>query len=567
MLLEQTKFAKTYKNIIRYKQIIAVLIKHGFYDFVENSKLLQHLHPKDKQGIPTPNEAVTTPGTKTHWERVRLVLEELGPTFIKLGQFASNRPDLIPDKLCVELHKLLDHVPPFSDEEAANLIETELGDEIENVFDQFAASPVASASIAQVHIGVLKNGKKVAVKIQRPGIKKVILSDLEVMFHIAALIKKHVSAAQVIDPIAIVEEFKEGILAEIDFKNESLNLEKFKNLFSENPNLIVPDIYKEYSTERLMIMEYIEGHNLSNLSPDSPPEGVVYSRVTKNCAQIVLQQIFEYGYFHADPHAGNIIICENNKICLVDFGLMGILPPKHKSYLCQMIYGLVDNNTEQIVRAILKISLNKEVENKNVLENEVFKIIDSYVHLPLKDINISHFLRDIISTIVKNKISLPSNMYVLMKSMVSLEGTARKFNPDFNMLSHIEPFVKRMMYEDTSPGKLMKELYTSSFAYIRLIRDLPVEIQDILDLIKNKTLKMQFEHKGLEPMLEKHDQIVNRLSFAVVTASMLIGSAILLKAHIPPKIGSISLFGAGTFLFSLFMGCILLISILKHGKM
>ena len=578
MLLEQTRLGKKYKNIVRYKRIISVLLKHGFNDFVEHSKLLHNLHPKDQRRLTQPKDkkhhhnhpqkhSPRPHVPLTHWVRIRLVLEELGPTFIKLGQFVSNRPDLIPDELCEELQKLLDHVPPFANDTAVEILEKSLKTDIKSVFKKFDEQPFSSASIAQVHEGFLKDGTKVAVKIQRPGIKSIIHSDLEIMFHIAGLIKKHVKGADVINPVSIVEEFKDGILSEIDFENEARNLEKFKRLFSKNSIIVIPSTYKKYVSEHVLVMDYIEGTNLSDISPKKPPEGIVLTKITSNIAKLVLKQIFEKGYFHADPHSGNIIICEDNKICFIDFGLMGILPPKHKNYLCQMIYGLVDNDADHITRAVLKLSLNKEVENRAGLENEIFKIIEAYIHLPLEDINISHFLRDIIGVIVRNKLTLPSNIYILLKSLISLEGTVRKYEPGFNMLAHIEPFVKRMMYEDSSPRKMIKELYVSGFNYIRLIKDLPIEIRDIFELVKNKTLKIQFEIRGMEPMLEKHDQIVNRLSFSIITASMLIGSALLLKARIPPMIGHVSLIGGVTFLFSLFMGCLLLISILRHGKM
>jgi ubiquinone biosynthesis protein len=567
MLLEQTKIGKKYKNIIRYKQIISVLIKHGFYDFVEHSKLLKNLHPKEQQGIPKPEVQNATAPKGNHWVRVRLVLEELGPSFIKLGQFVSNRPDLIPDDLCEELQKLLDHVPPFDNNEALKLLEQELNISVEEEFAEFDVAPFSSASIAQVHKAVLKDGHPVAIKIQRPGIKKIINSDLEVMYHIAELIKKHVAAAEVIDPVSIVEEFKEGILSEIDFENEANNINKFKMLFKGDDKLIIPNVFRNYVTEHILIMDFIDGINLSDLSPADPPKHLNMKKLVSNFTDLVLKQIFEVGFFHADPHAGNIIICEGNKICLVDFGLMGILPPKHKTLLCEMIFGLVNNNAEQIMRAVVKISLNKEIEDKNTLENEIYKIVESYIHLPLEEINISHFLRDLISTIVKNKIILPSTMYILLKSLISLEGSARKYEPSFNMLAHIEPYVRKMIFENSSPKKFLKDLYTSGFDYFKLLKELPIEIRDIFDLIKSKTLKIQFEIKGLEPMLEKHDQIVNRLSFSIVTASMLIGSTLILKSHIPPMIGKLSLIGAITFAFSLFMGVLLLISILRHGKM
>ena len=387
------------------------------------------------------------------------------------------------------------------------------------------------------------------------------------MRNFAEIIKKHVKGADVIDPVSIVEEFKDGIHEEIDFGNEASNIHKFHTLFADAKNIVIPKIFRELTTEHVLVMEFISGHNLSDISPKKPPENIDCQVVTSNIADLVLKQIFENGFFHADPHPGNIIICEDNTICFVDFGLMGLLPPKHKAILCQMIFGLVDNNSEQIMRGVLKLSINKEIESKEYLENQIYKIVESYIHLPLEEINISHFLRDLINTIVKNRIILPSNIYILLKALISLEGTVRKFDPRFNMLKHVEPYVRNLMFENASPKKFMKELYLSGFDYMKLLCELPTELRDIFALVKNKTLKMQFELKGLDPALDKSDQIVNRLSFSIITASMLIGSALILHAGIGPKVGGLSLIGAICFTVSFLMGCLLLITIIRHGRM
>ena len=565
MFFKRGKISRGYHNLIRYKQIIAVLVRHGFHDFVENSNLLKSFNLKKKllgsHYAPPKSKTATT----SHWQRVRLVLEELGPTFIKLGQFLSNRPDIVPSELCEELEKLLDAVPPFSGTRATMMLEKELKKPVDDVFKKFEKESFSAASVSQVHAGVLKNGKKVAVKIQRPDIRKVIDSDIEIMYHIAKMVKKHVEGADVIDPIEIVDEFKDGICNELDFENEALNIEKFYSQLKDQEDIKIPRVYKEYSTKTILCMEYIEGIKFSDIDPKNTK--IDLDLITDKVADLVFLQIFEKGYFHADPHAANLLVNKKNQICFIDFGLMGLLPPKHKNALCDIIYGLVSHDPERITKAILKLSYNKEIKSRYLLEDQVFKIIEKYAYLPLEDINIGHFLRDLLQAIVANKLKIPPDIYLLLKALISVEGTVRKLKPKFDMIAHLEPFIKKLIYETTGPAAFFKEIYNTGIEYSKLLRELPGEARELFDQIKNKTLKMQFEHKGLEPILKKQDQITNRLAFSIITASMLIGSSLIIHARIPPLIYGISAIGLITFSFSVLMGGLLLLYIVKHGKM
>ncbi|MCP4177205.1 MAG: AarF/ABC1/UbiB kinase family protein [bacterium] len=470
---------------------------------------------------------------------------------------------MIPSELCAELEKLLDNVPPFEGSTAVTILEYSLDNKIDNIFKKFNIVPFSSASISQVHEAYLKDNTKVAVKIQRPAIKAKIDSDIAIMLHAAAAFKKHVQGAEVIDPVGIVEEFRDGLYNELDFENEALNIEKFTKMFADHKYLVVPKVYKDYSTKNVLTMEYMEGIKFSDYEKNNFDHDIITDRL----ADIVLSQIFVYGYFHADPHAGNLIIMEDNRVCLIDFGLMGILPPKHKGALCDIIVGLVNHDPDRITKAMIHLSLNKEVENRGALEYQIYKIIEHYAYLPFEDINISYFLRDILKLLIENKLALPSDMFLLLKTLISLEGTIRKIKPKFDMIAHIEPFVKKMLYNNSSPTKIMKDIYTSGLDYANLICELPGEIRELLDQIKNKTFKLQFEHKGLEPMLSKLDNITNRLSFSVITAALVIGSSLLLKTKVPPTIYGVSGIGILIFVFSALMGGLLLISIIRHGRM
>ena len=559
-----TGIHRKYKNIKRYQTIISVLIKHGFYDFVDHTNLIQYAK-FSKRFLPGKFYPKEENLKLTRWERIRFVLEELGPAFVKLGQFISNRPDIIPKTLCVELENLLDHVSPFDGKLAQEILEKELNAPVKDVFSEFSIKPISSASISQVHKGALLDGSPVAIKIQRPKVKETVETDLEIMIHIAHLAERFVEGMAALHPVEIIEDFRAEISNELDFTIEAANIGKFKSLYGEDKRLYITHVYKEYTTQKILMLEFIDAYKLTNIA-----SGEIKCNpqvLTDIIADMVLMQFFEKGFFHADPHSGNILVMPDNRICFIDFGLVGVLPPKHKESLCDIITGLVSHDSEKITVAIISISQNKEIENRSRLEHQVFKVVEHYAYIPLADINIGHFLSDLLRLIIDNKLKIPTDIYLLLKALISLEGTVRKIKPDFDMISHVEPFVKKLIYEHSNPFNILKDLYRASIKYSQLLQELPASIKEIVDQIKNKSAKIQFEHKGLEPMLHKHDQISNRLSYSIVTASMLISSALILHARIPPRIQEISILGMIIFLFAVMMGSFLLISILRHGKM
>ena len=564
MLFRKRKSGWRHHQYKRYQQVVGVLIKHGFYDFVENSNLLKFIKFRQKYmpevGFQKDEEKLN------HWQRIRLVLEELGPAYVKLGQFVSNRPDLLPQELCIELESLLDAVPPFDNSEAVNIIEKEFNVPINMVFQHFTETPFSSASIAQVHKAKLHDGTKVAVKIQRPGIRKVIEADLEIMAEIAGLLEKYVSGMDVINPVGIVEEFKVCIAEELDFINEADNIEKFTRKFGRDKRVCFPKVYKEYTTTRVLTMEMVEGESLAVIKEGGNPKYNL-DLIATTLSDLLMDQIFEHGYFHGDPHQGNIIIRENNVICFVDFGQIGILSPRNRQILREIIIGLVQRDPRRVANATMKLSTNSEIINREQFENRVFKIIDKYAGVTLHNLNLSKFFNDLFKLVISSKLMIPSDLYLLGKAITSLEGTLRKLKPDFNIIEHIEPFVRKMILENMNPYNIFKDVYSSLSDYSELFRNLPGGLRDILNQFKNRNIKIQFEHKGLEPMLHKHDQISNRISFSIVSSALIIGSSLIIHAKIPPLFFGISFLGLFTFMFALLMSAFLLISILRHGKM
>lgn len=562
MLQTSQKQRIHYRHITRYGEIVSVLVKYGFGDLLSRLNIEKYLsvgkrlfRVKQRKHI----EAIS------RWDRVRMALEELGPTFIKLGQFASNRPDVLPPELIASLEKLQDSVPPFPECEAVMIIENELGKPVWELFDNFSEKPIASASIAQVHKASLKSGQEVAVKVQRPKIQDQVLTDLEIMYHLAVLLEKHIQGMEVINPTQLVDEFSNAIKKELDFTIESMHINHFTDNFKYDPTVYIPKVYHEYTSKKVIVTEFINGIKISNVH-DLLETGLDPKIISSRGANAVLKQIFEHGFFHADPHAGNILVKENNVICFLDLGMTGILTPSSRERLSSIIVGIANRNPQRIVNTLYDMS-NYQLERKEDLEYEIAELIEEYASRTLGQINIGDVLNRLSKLLVVHRLRIIPGFYLLVKAMVTMEGIGFKLNPNFNMMEHLEPYAKKLISEQFGPVHLAQEGIETFQELFFLFRDLPSETRDIIQLVKNGKVRIEFVHRGLDPVLRKFDQLVNRMVFGLVLASLIIGSSIVVLSNIPPKIYGLPVIGIGGFLAAGLMGFWLLISILRHEKM
>jgi len=554
---------KTYRHIQRYRQILTVLFKYGFGDLVHTLKIEQYLEiglqmisRKRREKIETLSRA----------ERVRMAMEELGPTFIKMGQILSTRPDLLPVEFIQELGKLQDHVPPFEYAQVKDIIERELGVPLGQLFKDFEETPLASASIGQVHRARLVDGDEVVVKAQRPGIRKTIEVDLEIMLHLATLMERHLKAMEIHRPTRIVEEFARTLEKELDYTIEAAHTERFAMQFIGDTTVYVPKIYREATTSRVLTMEYVSGIKASEID-HLDEAGYDRREIARRGFDLIMKQVFVHGFFHADPHPGNIFILPGNVICYLDFGMMGRIGRKSREHFADLIMNIVRRDEVKVTDALVRLTISDEEPNHNALERDVAEFIDQHFYRPLKELDLGKLLHQLLEMAARHRLTVPPDLFLMIKALSTAEGVGRVLDPDFDATERAAPFVRRIQLQRLHPKRVAEDIYDSGSDFLHLIKEIPGELREILRQARQGRVKIEFEHRGLENMLSTHDRISNRLAFAIVLASLIIGSSLIVLSGIPPKWHGIPVIGLAGFIIAGVMGLWLLFSIIRRGSM
>ncbi|MFP4458784.1 MAG: ABC1 kinase family protein [Candidatus Zixiibacteriota bacterium] len=557
-----SSLTRTYRHVNRYAEIIGVLAKHGFGDLVVRLNLEKRLNV-DKKYIP--EIKLKALEVHTFWERIRMAIEELGPTFIKFGQIMSNRPDLLPRELLDELEKLQDKVKPFDSEKAKEILVRDLNGEFEEVFSHFEPEPFASASIAQVHKAKFADGRDCVVKIRRPGIRKIIEVDLEIMHDLARLIESEISEYKALSLDAIVDEFETTIHQEIDFTIEAASIQRFNRYFGDDDELYVPDVFNEYCSPSILVIEYIEGIKVSKIVDGV--SGYDRAKIAREITRLMLEQIFEQGFYHADPHPGNIFVLEGSRIALIDFGMMGYLLPSHRDFIGSMIMGIIQRKPKKISEALLKLSRTNDFDNREKFEHEVSLLIDEYRDLPLKRLKLGKLMRDNLDLLTQHNLVVPPDFYILIKALVTMEGICRKLDPDFTVIKYIEPHAKRIVKEQMGIEKTFNEVLDSFKKLVDFIHKIPDDFNEIKSTFKDNKMELRFSEDGLAPLNKTLEKISNRIAFAIVVAALIVGSSIVMQTTDFPLWQEMPRLGIIGFIIAAIMGFWLLISIIRSGKM
>ncbi len=556
-------FGRAYRQFNRYRHIIFILFKYGFGDVVNMLKLNRYLEAGKHLISQKPAIGIKK---LTRAKRIRLVFEELGPTFIKLGQLLSTRSDLISGEYHTELLKLQDEVPPASYEVVRKIIKSEFGQFPEEIFKRFEEKPIAGASIGQVHRAQLKSGEMVAVKIQRPDIRKLVKTDLEIILHVASILERNVKEFEIHKPTQIVAEFANSLSKEIDYLIEAAHIERFSRQFQGDRSIHVPKVYRKLTCEHIITMEYIDGIKISNLE-QLQKKAYNLKTIVKHSADLILKQIFIHGFFHGDPHHANIYIMPGNVVCFLDFGMMGRVNREERENFTNMTTQILSGDVKRAVRSLLKHTDYAKEPNKTKLEKDLSVLIDQHLYRPLRELNIARMLRHLLNITYKHELCFKADLFLMIKALSTAEILGKELDPEFDLTEHIKPFVRQVQLDRYNPKRIAEDIVDSGSEFIKFFTGLPGDLQEILNQAREGKLKIEFEHQGLDPMLTSHDQISNRIVFAIVLAALIIGSSLIVLSGVPPKWYEIPIIGLGGFVFAGIMGFWLLISIIRHGKM
>lgn len=544
-----------YKNLKRYKEIVYVLIKYGFSFVVEKLNMEGVAY---KIPITNPPEEIKNMSTG---EKIRRAIEELGPTYIKLGQILSTRKDLLDQDIIDELSKLRDNVEEFDTELAKSIFKTEIGLDIDKVFKNFNDKPIGAASIGQVYEASLDSGEEVIIKIQRPNIESIIKSDLEILKSMAIALKDFKKDID-IDLVQIVEEFQTQLMRELDYNFEALNAIKFRKIFDKSDDVYIPEIYEKYTTKRILVMEKIIGVKLSDVDKIKKL-GWDTKAISEIGVRSLLKQVFEHGFFHADPHPGNIFILSQKTISYIDFGMIGIVDKKSLNLLNEIAIALVEKNVDRIIYILMEMDVvNTEVDMSGIRQDLLY-LIHYYYDVPLEKISITDILNEVFRFLRKYKISIPAQLLTLAKTIITLEGTGRELNPDFSLSSMGHEFMKYYYVNKFNPQRVFMSSKHIAEEMLLDIKTIPKQMRVILRNIEKNNIKIQIEDVKFVSLEEKITDLTTQISLSLVLASIVVGSSLIIAS---PNINNnvwIRLTAFSGFFISFIIGLLLVIKIIR----
>ncbi len=549
-----TAIPQLYRNINRAVDVLSVLSKYGLANWISHFEL-EFAKPllKSPSGDVLARQKPET--------RVRLALIELGPTFIKLGQILSTRRDLVGVAMAEELEKLQADVPADSAKVVRGIIEAELGQSVDELFSDFQDKPLASASIGQVHRAQLRTGEHVVVKVQHEGIEKKIRVDLEILSGLAQLAELS-PELKPYRPRATVAEFQRTLLRELDFGREERNLQQFAKEFADDVRIRIPKSYSDYSTSRVLTMDHLEGIKLADREALVAAH-VDLAEVARRGAELYMEMIFTHGFYHADPHPGNILVMPANVIGLLDFGMVGRLDPQLQDDISEIVTALVSGDSDQLTTVITRVGEAPADLDRASFEIDVTEFVTYYASQQLSDFDLSSALNELTEMIRRYKILLPARIALLLKVLVMLEGTSQLLNPRFNLMDVIVPYQRKILWRRISPKRRIQKIRRIYAEFENLIEVLPRGILDILQQVQSGKFDVHLDHRGLEPS-------VNRLVLGMLTSALFLGSSLMLSRDVPPLLpifGGVSIVGLAGCSLACALALRLLRAIYKSGHL
>ena len=546
-----------FSHIGRYREIANVLVKHGF-GFLFDRLSLQKIVGRWK--VKEVGEGGPGPGTP---QRLRMALVELGPAFVKLGQLLSIRPDLLGPEYIAELEKLQNEVPPVSFQAVMDVCR-DSGIQIEQEFAHVDPVPLAAASIAQVHRAVLKSGEEVVLKVQRPGIARVIETDLLILADMGRLLEKRTAWGSLYKVSEIVAELSSAVRRELDFEQEARNADIFYNNYRNDPHVLIPRVYWDYTNRRLLTMEYIAGTKITDFIT-LPVSDLKTADIAKSLLASLYTQIYERGFFHADPHPGNIAVSPSGQIIYYDFGQVGVLDHVLKEECINLLLGMIDYDAEAVTRALLAIGIGTRFIRREDLIRDVARLEKKYYGMPLAQIKLGEAMAELLELSTRYQVRVPAELSLVVKMLMTIESIVTQLDPQISLVKIAGPYGRRVLMHRYSPRHLATLARHSAQGYARLARDLPDELERILDLVSEGEIKLKMEINNMEKVAAKFDVMSNRVSLAIILASLLMGTALIADDANSVILARLPVVELG-FLAAFVLGLFLTWSIIKSGR-
>jgi len=519
-------FKNTLTNFSRASEIFRILVKYGLEDIFMNTSARNLLPEKVRLSwfkIDNPEFEYT------RWELIRMAAEELGPTFIKLCQVLSNRPDIVPDELINEFEKLQDKVAPITFEEAKLRIETELGKPIQEIFAEFDETPIGAASIGQVYKGKLISGEDVVVKVQRPHIRRKISTDIAIIREIARRSEEYLENRGITNVNEIIDAFDDTMSKELDYKNEARNIDNFRNYYKDDSTFYVPKVYRELSTAKVMVLELVKGCKITDIET-LKSYGLNPKQIAENGMQIYLRQMFEHGFFHADPHPGNIIISQNGTINLIDFGMVGKLMKRDKIAFASIFIGMAENNPQKVALSLRALAIEDEIQDPRRFETDIYQFIEDFANLDVGESNMADFATRLQKIIYDYKLKIPGSIFLLLRSLTILEGIGKTIHPTFNTSEFVKPYGAKLFKEQFSQEAIFDEVTTRFNLYDTFIKKVPFELVELLKKLRKDKFHIDVRLKEYDVLLYAINSSFNRLVAALLIFAFTISSSIIFVA-------------------------------------
>ncbi|HCR36839.1 MAG TPA: ABC transporter [Opitutae bacterium] len=541
-------------NAVRGKDIVGVLLRFGFEDFLQRigvpQKWLERFIHSDAQGLDI-------------WERIRSVFEALGPTFVKFGQILSTRHDVLPEAFTEELKKLRNQVKTVPFESMEPVLNQELGCPWQDVLIEFDQVPVAAGSLGQVYRARLKEtGEAVAVKIQRPGLLRMIEADFEIIGWFANKMHERIPELKPFDIPGVVAEAKIGLIREIDFSIEARNAIFFNNLNPFPEKVFAPKVYESMVRRRLVVTEWVDGR-IPGEAGLSPEEGKTLAEAGGTS---VFHQIVMSGFFHADPHPANVLITQDGRLCFIDWGLAGQLTREMRYFLADLFVAITSGDPEKVVRVGMRMAKrNRRVDNQ-ALEKEIAFCLHKYSDFDIGSEAMGHLMIKLLYIFGSNGIEVVRDYTFLAKAVISIEETGKCLDPHFDIRSIAKPFLEKLVWERWNPMSMGRQVYHSCYSAFTRLKEIPGDVQRLLRRIEDEDLSLKIEHRGIQPFADSLSTIANRLVLSIVIGALIIGSSIVITTDLPPLIWGYSAIGLVGYEISAFLGIWMVIEILRHGR-